>query len=677
MQINSGGCQQPGIVFNSLFHDFPNELTKVCAGLEHANEFTYVNNVQVEASISAFTHSKIGDVGVLVGSKGIGKTSVIKYLADHKWPLEKCGRLHVDLAANGPTPTEFGRDYYNLPPEERLHKCKLIATTIINIAIAKFFDEHFPPNEAPPTAAFAASMRRDARFLIQTKDRFVPLSDIDLINDVSDTRPDEFHSYLLYFTAQQARQIHTKFVIDELDDQDALFILAIAERLARLRATFEVFSRNETEADASAPERFLSTLIACRRTTFSYVTALHEQLPGMDWFNFHRIDIRSAASLGTILSQRYQAHVSNRELHTGDCDKLKLKFGIQSRDVIIKGRDAFFIRLFESLSEAKQADLILKLCNNDLSDALSATLEVLRNRYDFLIRTDGLFTITAVPGGERAEEVGKVLTPTTVLRCLAYGSQDQEYPIYPICHTRVPNPLRSSVLPHNNRKTSLVKSRILAWFVFRQTQSPTSEFTPTLESIESTMHRFFGLTKDLIRQIVDELHTERLLEHSHGLQRPSEYGGGCILSITPRGSCIWRELQENSVIVQCHREVAELDKSVAFRGRGHDWCMVRAYATDIKKWFVDLPWLCAQFWMVEQKHLEELDDSLVHAFFTEFGTDFVSAHVSKGVAKSAYSLLADDRSGVLKRVIEMCNDLRSDCHDASAARLLAVPPPPH
>ena len=470
MRINNEGPQEKGAVYNDLFNHFPHELMVACIARAPATKDTYVEVPEAQKSILAFTRSGSPDVGLFCGSKGIGKTSVLSYLVREIWPAEGCSCLSVNLL-DWPNSSDLGDDYYSVDISIRRHRCDAVAAKVLKRAVIAHIDGLFPTVDDFPVGPCAALLKIVCPSLVPVTARFSAVDDSAILTSAASTSSEEFHAFLLYFALWHQKRVHAKLVVDNLDDQDSLFVLVLADKLAKLRVFFDKCSGLERKAISTAPQRALTTLISCRATTFTHIRAVQKSLNGMDWFSFYQIHINAASRLGPILKRRYDAEIAGKELFDGDATKIAFLFGSSEHSTTIANRDAFFRRLIAAFSSTTQPELLLMLCNNDLSDTLEATLDVLRNRH--FMRNDVLFKVTHVGDKERTEVATDAFTTTTALRCLAYGNQNGAHPMYPIKDTQVPNILLSSVLPESG-KTSLVKARIVGWFATRQSQSHNS-----------------------------------------------------------------------------------------------------------------------------------------------------------------------------------------------------------
>lgn len=581
---------------------------------------TYVEMPQAESEIIQFAKSQSASIALVIGSTGIGKSTVLRYVRDKIWkrPDHNCDVLFRDLSDQSYT-DRLGDAFDEIPTEKQMRRASIVADEIVVELIQhSLFENSFWEDSIENDAK---SFRQFVRTFFAGKIPKSALSgnssDIDFISAMQDRDLGVFLRIALCYRLRSRAIPHVKIVIDNTDDKDSMLVNSLTEKLAHLHQFVEQFSTSEQRIDSTAPRRCVSPFVACRPATAAHILK-HEILrQGGGWYGKKRLTISESAPLYPVIEKRFKTFLkllrvknppagsSARTLQdsVGAAlpDKLKLPLG--QRDWTIGNYDSLYNRIFLLFHKSQQAEEVRKICNDNVADSLAATYTVLRNRH--FIDADLVFAAAKEnSSGELLSEGGpdlrRLFTATTTLRALAYGNQGSvSYPQYPVLGTRIANVISSEHAPITR---TTVKPSILSMFVNRvvmHTHALTSAHFQLTDLIKCAT-KWFGVTKETALKVIDELFKEQLLSNSRSAKLPSVSGTNCELHLTERAWVLWNHLHSDSVLLECYRDVSDLDVNLQWNGKSPNWTDVPTRQLNVNERARQVFWIVVSVWRTEQ-----------------------------------------------------------------------------
>ena len=194
---------------------------------------------------------------------------------------------------------------------------------------------------------------------------------------------------------------------------------------------------------------------------------------------------------------------------------------------------------------------ILSLCNLSVTEALDATIEVIRNKT--YIDLDRVIADVFVGNDRLPAGVPR----TAIIRIFAYGNQSS-VPIYPVKETLIPNILHSK-----KEESSLFKARLIQ-FLCNGKSSLTGNFDlNSANEICKWGDHFYGLNDDSVFLLLNELYNERLIDTYRG-KAPSKTRDDCYVKNTVRADLLWNLLSQSSILLECYRDDIPIDDTNKF-----------------------------------------------------------------------------------------------------------------
>lgn len=620
MLINELGPRPASPPYNQIFQHFGVELNKLCEERESVNKSTYVEMPAAEKEICDFTRSNSSNIGVIVGPKGIGKTSVLGHLKEQIWPKESCAVIPLDLKS-----VSFSEE---LSKNDETTDAKLLATLATRQHLQKEIDswvqetinEHqdlFQP------CMIVAEIKKYGRSLISPEFWIGTVDPEKIYEDVARKHGDKLRQLMFFIALRLAGYKHVKIIVDNLDDKDWRIVMGFAEALAHLSAYIDDISQREKNADDSVHELRLTPIIACRPVTYWRFNEERARYCS-DWYGIQAIRIDSPSNLATVLRRRYDHYIAGT--------KLNVQVDIGTKPYELEDRDRIFRRLCTRLDEARQADLILQLSNQDMADAMSATLDVFRNRH--FVDDKCLVRILTASEPKRSEQFAKgVLSRSIVFRCLAYGNQSSDVPYYPIEKTQVPNIICDQHSTLGSSEKSLLKPSIISLLLTRRQRKYSYGRLTAVKDIEKFGEQFLNVDKESVLNVLDEMYNDKLISHPQAQSLPSE-SLDCEVECTPRVMCLWEGIQQGSLLIQAYRESTELPDPIYYLDKKHSWHQNPAYYSSSPHpgVLIDMCMMAYAIWQVESPLLTKLQDqNNLREYFLKVGNEFLSERIVQGV----------------------------------------------
>lgn len=684
--------------FNALFDPlagivdavFQERLPIDAPGIDLA---TYVHVPETENSLVNFAMSQSGDIALLVGVKGIGKSSVVQYVRDNIWksPGQPCKVLFRDLS-NESFATQLGDDYRNLPLREKRARASLVASRITDALIQKeLFEDGFYQREVlSKPAAVRSFVETFCAGDAPPEALDFGCTDQEFMNGLRRIDTSNFLRIILCYLLRTQNVPHLKVVFDNTDDKDGLLICSLTEKLAHLHKWVETFSRQERSLDKSAPVRRVSPFITCRPPTRDLIHRVQIEREGGGWYGFRTFHITRPVSLYSVITRRYDIFMkllrTMEQLPPGLQQQLRkladrpvpkdinLPIGERDWNLTFPNYDALYHRIFRLFDATSQADELLQICNYNIAEALSATYSVLRNKH--FIDVDSLFAeAKAASSGDTIhsdERHRRLFSTTTILKSLAYGNQgdvNSSWVQYPINRTRIPNVLHSESAPVN---VTLFKLRLLSLFsqkVMAQTHSLDSA-TITIADILRYGEKWFRLNDDTKRRndaainVVDEMFAEELLANHRSAHKPSESDPECELMMTPRAWILWNHLQDDSVLLECYRDAIELDEMVTWENKPVNWRYEATRALEVNERALQVFWVILEVWRTEVAELGMIVDRGQFVEFTAlFGDYSLAGMLLQGLEGSVMKYYRNQHgwrghNGIMEKVQRLKEEIR-------------------
>jgi hypothetical protein len=632
MRINEFGPRSSSPPYNELFTHFGEELYLMCRERAFDAE-TYIEMPEAEKEIQDFAKSGSTNVCVVVGAKGIGKTSVLNHLLKVVWPKERCAVLPIDL--RGISYSEELADCRS--SEDALKKtAESLVEKELRKCISNWVQERI--NEHPEKfteEAITDHVKTFGKELVPVAYWMGRHPPIEIYKAIAAAYPVELERLMFFVVLRIGGFKHAKIVVDNLDDKDWRIVMGFSEALAHLREYIAIKSRIQSRDSTDSEIIRVTPILACRPITF---WTLKQARPkhSSDWYGMQDVRIGKPSSLGKILRRRYDKEIAG--------GKKRITVCINNKEITIDDRDKLFRRICSRIEQSGQAELLLQLANYDMADAMAASLEVLRNRH--FVKTGKLLACLLASNSkpsELIETINATISRTVVLRSLAYGNQSSDAPVYPVANTRVPNVIIDNRSHLGKDISSIAKPMIVSYLMTnRRTSSAVSTHVPVSKVLEFC-NTFLKINEQHTREVIDELYDEGLITHPQGIVRPS-FLDNCELELSPRLICIWEELQSSSVLLQAYRESMELP--IGFvpslfaaddKKKPHLWFIEAAYSSYGPRGEVllDLVMIVVAIRDVEIELYKMLKESgQLQAFQRLIGTELVCHRLAQGLLKS-------------------------------------------
>lgn len=606
--------------FNGLFEAYAHILEKMTEQRSFDEDATtYVPMTSIENELKEFALSGSTDIALLVGSIGIGKTRVVKYLSDVIWGSMNCLVVHNDLRIAAES-IRLPHDFYERDDNDQwLHAAKIAHRRVNEMLQERFgadvtgwnranpdefvdFMQQFYPGKMPTSALVGASSPRE------------------VLHEIESQYPEEFPRFCFYYFLRKKNIQHVKFIIDNVDDKDATLIKAFGDILAHLTLGVKDFSRREREQDEAAPDRHLTAVMSCRPYT--------ADLFNNEWFGTSKIEISQPCSLAQLLRKLYDNLMSTDPELGGKGKPATLN--VNQMRWQASDRDRLFGKLLESFEKSGRSEEIVRLCNNNMAEAKKAFLQVVRNKH-FVREQEYFAAVRETNTSKQQEIVGSVFTSTTVVCALAYGNQGIWDPVYPIASSPVVNLLEGKQSRFGH---TLIKPRVLSMFLDKE-HAFDSRPEISIARVSELASRFFDFDDQQISQLIDEMFADGLLANPRVVETPSKLGPKCTLVATPRAHYLWSLLRESSVLAECYRDDIWLDEELVWKGKRVQWNNHPTRTLTVENRLDALFWIVVECWNVEERELDSVSNKgNLAAFVDSFGPDLITELLLDGIDNS-------------------------------------------
>ena len=466
---------------------------------------TFVNIPDIERQIKGFALNRESGVALLIGPKGIGKTSVLRYLREAVWKGQLCRVIPCDLSSQTYA-DRLGGDYYLKSHGEQHAIANTTALSIIEELLLKVVTER---DETYRNGFMVDVVHSDyTKFIAFVRTYFMhALGDLvykskPAENDFRkaiDKMPAGNRINLVFSYYLHSCNIHhVKLLIDNTDDKDGLLICRIVEQLAHLQAQISDFSSRERRINPLAPYRHASPIVSCRPATASLITT-YKETRGGGWHPLPEINIVEPPDLSDVIERRFQFVLNKLDESGGLQRSVQVSMGDLSYpidDVL-----AFYRNVFEVYRLSGRSREVMGLSNLNVADALYYTLQILRNRKfldDSAVFAKAQEKTTNpweffLSKASRPSDFRRLFPSSTAIKCLAYGNQaTEDAPQYPVIGTPVVNILDSEYAPIAR---TAFKPRVLSMLAsLAEKRGRLSTEVPYLHLLE--YEKWFDISKD-------------------------------------------------------------------------------------------------------------------------------------------------------------------------------------
>lgn len=576
-----------------------------------ADEF--VDMPEVQRSIADFARSMTNELCLIVGRRGVGKTSVLLHMQNTTWKSAQCQVVYECFRDESlPPPPGYSkwddkrqRLYWVRLADEHVTRIlrKNTPAGIVDIdsqsslwSFFRFLNEYFP-SASDYSLSQTTSLERFQKL-------FSRLADDKKRRQFGDSQY-SLDRLLFSYSVVNNRYRHVKFIVDNLDDKHKGFIAALIEKLSHLQDSVRQLKVALTDQEAPFSV-VLTPFVSVRPLTASALDEFRDSEHkgfGAGWNAIRRIDIDSPASLCDIVLKRYDNITSSREfgeLADIDVDKSRVDNSLtvhMPRSSVrweFSCRHEFMRGLLKIVTSSSQDLELSQLCNNDMSQAIPSLGNVLKNRF-FLLESDVIAAIENPHAGDAVKRARAAVSRVAILKCLAYGNQGNLTPYYPIHRTRVANLLSGRVAPFAH--TMAKCKAILALNEYgrdNRTGMPQADLC-------SALRTWTRLSGSQVIDLLDELWRQGLIESDVWEKRPSlsvAINENSLLSLTPRADALLYHLRNDTVLLLCYRDEVELLDTLEWKVSPHR-----------PEWFVSPNWFTKGSFQFGSKHkAEELRD---------------------------------------------------------------------
>ena len=589
MRIHIGSSRQDIPPYNGIHEAYGPAFWKLLFQSRNVPcEQEFVAMPEIQRTLADFARSMTNELCMVVGRRGVGKTSVLIHMRNTTWTTG-CRVIYECFRDESLPPP---RDYPKWDEQsQRLHWVGLAEEHLTRIlgkaatqpvdfdnatslwSFFNFLNKHFPAasdKSLTPTSPLLKLQRayeQIAKRKIQRR-----LGDSQYVID----------RLLFFYDIVTTNTRHVKIIIDNLDDKHKGFIAALIEKLSHLQdATRQLYISATVRGQVKSVPVALTPFVSLRPITANALEDMrdsgHKGL-GAGWNAVHRIDIDQPASLCEIVSKRYDAIIASDNygdlvVDTVDRSRLDGPLTVHVSKKSIRweypNRDKFMHGLLKVVIDSGQDKELARLCNNDMSQAVPALGDVLKNRF-FLMETDVLAAIEEPVPELAVERATKAISRVAVLKCLAYGNQGNLVPIYPVHKTRVVNIISGRT---SNMLVSMANSRtLLALNEFGRNNRSGMHISDLI----SALVKWTRLDREKTLLLLDEMWHQGLVESDVWEKSPSISVGlkeHALLSLTPRAESLLFHFGNDTVLLLCYRDEVDLSESLVWPGTGMrpDW----------------------------------------------------------------------------------------------------------
>lgn len=403
IRLNKGRVSKESPPYNELYMNHQEFFEKLFEPRKTvAKEFTYVP-IEAENELKAFIGSKQNSFCVLYGPMGIGKTTLIDHIKRHFNQVNGFYVFKYDLNRHVSS-LNLGEDFFSLPEEQQIERCNHLATDFIHKNLlgdivsligseslqVTFYDfiKKNNPSFLMPDGIYAKSKREKLTLLKEfSRDHILP------------------YTYVALKYMSEIKKIkHFTIIIDNCDLKHHLLISSFVDILCH--AIKCIGSHEYVDS--------ISCVLTCRNYTKNKLYKGRDA-NALGAHGDRYIQIHKPCTISDLIDYRF------KEMPSSLSDISFKTTSSSGMNWNIDKRNNFLQRLSTVLKNEKLENLLVDLCNYDMSLALECMHKIIRNK-DFFDPNKLL------PGMFSEVEVHKtpVLTMGSFLNCLAYGNSVKE-----------------------------------------------------------------------------------------------------------------------------------------------------------------------------------------------------------------------------------------------------------
>lgn len=651
MRIHTGARARQVPPYNGIHEAFgPALWLRLFAARHDASQDEFVHLPETERELVMYAKSMSQSLCVVTGRRGVGKTSILRFVCSQWKESLACKVIYEDFRDETIlTPSEYftdpwaadtRRNFWMSVADEHLtrilkNSCKPLDENHIAdlVQFFVFLQKYF--RAAAPNTETTTSHEKLLNHLelIQSNVIFNRLRDPQF----------KFERLLFAFRLYQEKRKHVKLVIDNVDDKHRGFLNGLLEKLSHLQS-----SLHRIAVDANS-HVVLTPFVALRPITFRVLQSF-PQIDGHGWNALKEIEISQPAALSAIVKKRYAAICSSSDFGELSPSEIDMHRILQSKNVTIPvtdrqvrwqlpNRDHFIFQTLEMITHAKQDDELVDMSNHDLSDAIPAMGDVLKNRH-FISEDD----VVQVVRGANHTDIDKIaadaVSRVTVVRCLAYGNQGNNIPRYPVEDSRVANILHGR---HSDCRLTLAKGRAIQALA---KANQDEKVGISKEELTDVVAAWCDIDEERVGRLLDEMWKQGLLECDLSGDRPSAASNeDVILSCTPRATRLLNHIQNDSVLLLCYRDEIELADEVKWPGKKPAWTVNTPWQMrlsmeirDKKSELEESAKIVQQIFCVEvdelHKSIGKIGEGSKRLFSEWFGGVLLSEMLLEGIRKS-------------------------------------------
>ena len=563
-----------------------------------SKSFIYVPITDTEKEIDDLIESRVPTLCILSGLVGIGKSTFAEHIVGKYSVLNEFEVLKFDLNKNDIDFEITGDIESNISKAVREYLANNILSKVKIDSMNDFYD--FINSEI--TSIFASKI-----FGISTSEE-----KLAALKKINEEDPIDFSYAALKYYMYKKNKSRIILIIDNCDLKYYQVVEEFIQKLGYLERSFE------GHENISLGPAFC--IITCRpEIKVRLVNEKSRNILGSHGYKI--VEINRPCSLAALISERFSKH---KEIYGGsDADNDMKIVTAKGYRITIDKRDEALRKIVEVFDKTDLGDMILKLCNMDVSETLNNTLKIIRNRHFFNLED---FIPSFIQDDFKNPKYG--IKKSKVLNALAYGnaiSEDRSF--YPVEETILPN-----IFCWDPRRNDfLLKIRIMQILLYEGATIMGGNCGIPIRQI-FILIREIGLYNDSISESlmfdsVKDMYVKGLI-FTHNFVSPANTEE--LIILTPRSEILFELMKEFSSLIEYYIEDTPID-STLFTDTLRVRCGLENIGLRLDKVFAFLEFVIRN----EKIQLEKAQIHLRrNSFYCIYNEILVSRIIFEGIANS-------------------------------------------
>ncbi len=367
-------------------------------------------------------------------------------------------------------------------------------------------------------------------------------------------------------------------------------------------------------------------MMACRTNIYNIIKS-NSSKNEVGAYTVKHIHIIKPCSLAVLLDKRYQRYIKEEHLSSIE----DINFVKDNKTVTIEKRNSSIIKFTKYLSSDGQDEVLLSLCNNDLSIALDEVLKIFKNKY--FIKVQDLIPAVIESSSKYDQFVG--LRLSKILNALAYGNPiSEEKMFYPATETILSNiffwdPIYS--------ESFLLQIRIIQFLLNLRVSEEIEKYGVDILRIVNMNNKYFINQKlysgqemeirDSVLYCLNYMWAKELI-HTNTMNKPESVYDRIFLM--PKAEALYNLLSENSLLIEFF-----VDDTFVKKDAFDNYTFMRGSILNIEDRFIKLMKFVNFIIAAEENQIKAVvENNALKNFFNVFGNKLLSEHIFEGITKS-------------------------------------------